>query len=123
MILKLKDDLKVNKTATIEYNKECFCDLLDNIDFLLWLYVKLGYKPNRMKKLLSEEAPNKRKLSNLTIYQDIYNFWLSKTINPNNSKANVVSIMISLLLQQYKFITDQNLKHKEQLCQVTQLSL
>ena len=75
------------------------------------------------KKLLSEKAPNKRNLPNLTVYQDIYNFWLSKTINPNNSKANVVSVMISLLLQQYKFITDQNLKHKEQLCQVTRLSL
>ena len=113
MIFKLKNDLKTNKKATVNYIKDCFGNMLDNIDFLSWLSVRLGYKPNRMKKLLAEKAPNNRKALHATVYQEIYNFWLSESINSNDGRTNVVNISKSLFLQQYKFIKDENLMEKE----------
>ena len=83
------------------------------MDFLSFLYVRLGYKPNRMKKLLVKKAPNNRKSLDATVYQEIYNFWLSESINSNDGRTNVVNISESLFLQQYKFIKDENLVEKE----------
>ena len=113
LMFKLKNDLKTNKKATVNYIKDCFRNMLDNMDFLSWLSVRVGYKPNRMKKLLAEKAPNNHKLLDATVYQEIYNFWLSESINSNDGRTNVVNISKSLFLQQYKFIKDENLVEKE----------
>ena len=113
LIFKLKNDLKTNKKATVNYIKDSFGNMLDNMDFLSWLSVRLGYKPNRMKKLLAEKAPNNRKSLDATVYQEIYNFWLSESINWKDGRTNVVNISKSLFLQQYKFIKDENLMEKE----------
>ena len=44
---------------------------VDNMDFVDWLSVKLAYKPNWFKSLLSENVVNKRKLLQPEIYQDL----------------------------------------------------
>ena len=55
LMLKLKRDLKSEKTETVEYIKEYFAEMWDNMD-LSWISNKLGYKSNLMKKLLEEKA-------------------------------------------------------------------
>ena len=67
LTLKLKRDLKSEKRETVQYSKDCFGEMLDKMDFVSWISNKLGYKPNRMKKLLEEKA----KLFHPTTYQDI----------------------------------------------------
>ena len=88
----------------------CFGEMLDNMDFVSWISNKFGYKPNRMKQLFQEKAYNKRRS---TTYQDIYKFWLSNSRNSNGSGCNVVNISKRTFLQQYRFITDENLMEKE----------
>ena len=56
VILKIKRDLQTQKKETIKHIKECFGDMLDNMDFMEWLSVKLAYKPNRYKSLLSDNV-------------------------------------------------------------------
>ena len=68
LILKLKGDLKSEKKETVEYIKDCFGKMLDNMNFVSWISNKLGYKPNRMKKLLEEKAYNKRRSFYPTTY-------------------------------------------------------
>ena len=60
--------------------------MLDNMDFVDWLSVKLAYKPNRFKCLLCDNVVNKRKSLQPETYQDIYNFWLNNSINSNDSR-------------------------------------
>ena len=76
--------------------------MLDNMDFVDWLSVKLAYKPNQFKSLLSDNVVNKRKSLQPETYQDIYNFWLNNSINSNDSRSNVVNISKHFFLQQYK---------------------
>ena len=59
LILKSKRDLKIEKKATVEYFKDCFGEMLDNMDFVSWISNKLGYKPDHTNKLLEEKANNK----------------------------------------------------------------
>ena len=47
VILKIRRDLQTQRKETINHIKECFGDMLDNMDFMDWLSVKLAYKPNR----------------------------------------------------------------------------
>ena len=113
LILKLKRGLKSEKTEEVEYIKDCFGEMLDNMDFVSWISNKLGYKPNRMKKLLEEKAYNKQRSFHPTTYQDIYKFWLSNSINSSDIRYNVVNISKPTFLQQYRFITDENFMEKE----------
>ena len=97
---KLKSDLQNDRTSTIEYIKKCFGELIQNEDFVSWLSKKLGYKPSRFQSLLKEKVPNKRKSLHVTIYQDIYEFWLSNSVNSNESKTNVANISKRAFLDQ-----------------------
>ena len=54
MILKIRIDLQTHKKETIKHIKDCFGDMLDNMDFVDWLSVKLAYRPNRFKSLLTD---------------------------------------------------------------------
>ena len=56
VILKIRRDLQTQRKETIKHIKECFGDMLDNMDFMDWLSVKLAYKPNRYKSLLSDNV-------------------------------------------------------------------
>ena len=74
----------------------------------------VGLKPNRLKKLLSENLPNKRnslKLPPLS-HQDIYDFWLEKSITSTDSRNNLKRIPKITFLQNYKEIVDSNLMEK-----------
>ena len=113
VILKIRRDLQTQKKETIKHIKECFSDMLDNMDFVDWLSVKLAYKPNQFKSLLSDNVVNKRKSLQPETYQYIYNFCLNNSINSNDSRRNVVNISKHFFFQQYKFIADQNLMGKE----------
>ena len=59
--LELNRDLKSTKTEIMEYIKDCFGEIMDNMDFVSWISSKLGYKANRLKKLLEEKTFNKRR--------------------------------------------------------------
>ena len=74
VILNIRRDLQTHKTETMKQIKECFGDVLDNMDFVDWLSVRLASKPNRFKSLLSDNLVNKRKLLQPETYRDIYNF-------------------------------------------------
>ena len=87
--------------------------MLDNMDFVSWISNKLGYKPDHTKKLLEEKAYNNWRSFHPTTYQDIYKFWLSNSINSNNSRCNIVHISKRTILQQYRFMTDKNLIERE----------
>ena len=77
VILKIRRDLQTHTKETIKHMKECFRDIVDNMDFRNWLSVKLAHKPNRFKSLISDHVVIKRKLQQPETYQDIYNFWLN----------------------------------------------
>ena len=113
LILKMKRDLKSEKIETVEYIKGGFGEMLDNVDFVSWISNKLGYKSNLMKKLLEEKAYNKRRSFHPTTSQDIYKFWPSNSINSNYSGCHVANISKRTFLQQYRFITGENLMEKE----------
>ena len=117
VILKIRRDLQTHKKENMKHIKECFGDMLDNMDHVDWLSVKLTYNPNRFKRLLSDNVVNRRKSLQPETYQDIYSFWLNNSINSNDSRSNVVNISRRFFLQQYKFITDQNLMEKEKIYQ------
>ena len=112
LILKSKRDLKIEKKATVEYFKDGFGEMLDNMDFVSWISNKLGYKPDHTKKLLEEKANNKWRSFHLTDYQDIYKFCLRNSINSNSSRCNIVNISKQAFLKQYRFMTDKNLMEK-----------
>ena len=92
LILKLKRDLKSEKTEIVENFEDCFGEMVNNMDFVSWISSKLGYKPNQIKKLLEQKAYNKRRSFHPITYQDIYTFWLRNSINSNDSICNVVNI-------------------------------
>ena len=100
---KLKKDLVNNKRKAVAYMRECFDSMLDDDDFLKWLGTAVGFKPYRLKRILSDKKFNRRN-SQLpqSIYQDIYDFWLSKSITSNDSTNNIKRITKKDFLQQYK---------------------
>ena len=57
VIKKLKLDLKNSKTEAARYMQGSFGEMLDDKGFLNWLSLAVGYKPNRLKKILSENLP------------------------------------------------------------------
>ena len=113
VINKLRNDLKNNKTVAVEYMRSCFDEMLDDEGFLRWLRSAVGFKPNRLRKLLSDNQPNKRnsKLP-LSCFQEIYNFWLENSITSTDSTNNMKRISKNTFLQQYKNIVDENLIRK-----------
>ena len=56
VIKKLKLDLKNGKTEAARYMQSSFDEMLER--FLNWLSSAVWYKPNRLKKILSENLPN-----------------------------------------------------------------
>ena len=113
LILKLKRYLKSKKAEAVEFIKHSFGDMLDGEDFLSCLSKKLEYKPNRLKSLLQDKAPNIWKSLQRKTYQDVYDFWLQNGINSNYSRSNVVNITKRAFLEQYNSITYANLMEKE----------
>ena len=87
----LKHDIKNNKSAAVYYMRSCFDEMLDDKDFINWLSLAVGLKTNRLKKLLLENLPNKRNSLKLppSSHQDIYDFWLEKSITWTDSKNNL----------------------------------
>ena len=55
VIEKLKLDLKNNKNEATSYMQGCFGEMLDDEGFLTWLSSAVGYKPNRLKRILSDK--------------------------------------------------------------------
>ena len=82
VIKKLKLGLKNSKTEAARYMPSSFGEMLDDDGFLNWLSSAVGYKPNRLKKILSENLRNRRNSAKLppSCHQEIYNFWLEKSI-------------------------------------------
>ena len=114
VVEKLKKDLVNNKRKAVAYMRECFDSILDDDDFLKWLGTAVGFKPYRLKRILSDKKFNRRN-SQLpqSIYQDIYDFWLSKSITLNYSTNNIKRITKKDFLQQYKEINDSNVMENE----------
>ena len=52
VIDKLRNDLRNNKTVAVEYMMSCFDEMLDDEGFLCCLSSAVGFKPNRLRKLL-----------------------------------------------------------------------
>ena len=112
VIEKLKHDIKNNKSATVHYMRSCFDEMLDDEDFIIWLSLAVGLKPNRLKKLLLENLPNKRNSLKLppSSRQDIYMTF--KSITSTDSRNNLKRIPKIKFLQNYKEIVDSNLMEK-----------
>ena len=74
VIEKLKHYIKNNNFATVYYTRSCFDEMLDGKGLINWLSLTVGLKPNRLKKILSENLPNKRNSLKLppSSHQDIY---------------------------------------------------
>ena len=107
---KLHRDLKLNQKVAVKYIFDCSGSLIDEDDFLKWLAKCLKYKPCRLKQLLYENKSNRRN-SHIQPreYQHIYNFWLSNSINSNESMYNICTTTKPSFMEQYPNITDPNL--------------
>ena len=114
VIKKLKLDLKNSKTEAARYMQSSFGEMLDDEGFLNWLSSAVGYKPNRLKKILSENLPNRRNSAKLppSCHQEIYSFWLEKSITSTDSTNSLKRIPKKTFLQNYKDIFDTNLRRK-----------
>ena len=88
--------------------RSCFDQMLDDKDFIKWLSLAVGLKPNCLKKLLFENLPNKRNSLEMPplSHQDIYDFWLEKSITSTDSRNNLKRIPKITFLQNYKEIVD-----------------
>ena len=89
-----------------------FGEMLDVEGFLNWSSSSVGYKPNRLKKILSENLPNRLNSGKLppSCHQEIYNFWLEKSIASTDSTNSLKRIPKKTFLQNYKDIVDTNLR-------------
>ena len=101
VIEKLKLDLKNNKNEATSYMQGCFGEMLDDDSFLTWLSSAVGYKPNRLKRILSDKQPNRRNSAKLppSCHQEIYNFWLENSITSTDSTNNLKRITKKAFLQ------------------------
>ena len=86
VINKLRINLKNNKKMVVEYMRSCFNEMLEDESFFNWLSAAVGFKPVRLRNLLSENRPNNRN-SKLppSDYQQIYDFWLQHSIISTDS--------------------------------------
>ena len=60
VINKLLIDLKNNKKMAVEYMRSCFNEMLEDEGVFKWLSAAVGFKPVRLRNLLSENRPNDR---------------------------------------------------------------
>ena len=60
VINKLRIDLKNNKKMAVEYMRSCFNEMLEDEGVFNWLSAAVGFKPVRLRNLLSENRPNDR---------------------------------------------------------------
>ena len=87
--------------------------MLDDERFLHWLSSVVNFKPNCLRKLLSNNQPNKRNSkSSLSCFQEIYNFWLENSTTSTDSTNNKKRISKKTFLQQCKNIVDEKLLKK-----------
>ena len=109
-----KLDLKNSKTEAARYMQSSFGEMLDDEGFLNWLSSAVGYKLNRLKKILSEDLPNRRNSAKLppSCHQEIYSFWLEKSITSTDSTNSLKRIPKKTFLQNYKDIVDTNLREE-----------
>ena len=114
IIEKLKLDLKNNKNEATSYMQCCFGEILDDESFLTWFSSAAGYKPNRLKRILSDKQPNRRNSAKLppSCHQEIYKFWLEKSITSTDSTNNLKRITKKAFLQKYIDIVDTNLREE-----------
>ena len=115
VIKKLKLDLKNSKTEAARYMQSSFGEMLDDEGFLNWLSSAVGYKLNRLKKILSEDLPNRRNSAKLppSCHQEIYSFWLEKSITSTDSTNSLKRIPKKTFLQNYKDIVQTNLTEED----------
>ena len=94
--------------------RSCFDERLDDEDFINWLSLAVGLRPNRLKKLSLENLQSKRNSLKLppSSHQDVYDFWLEKSITSTNSRNDLKRILKITFLQNYKEIVDSNLMEK-----------
>ena len=114
LIKKLKLDLKNSKTEAARYMQSSLGEMLGDKGFLNWSSLTVGYKPNRLKKILSENLPIRRNSAKLppSCHQEIYNFWLEKSITSTDSTSSLKSILKKTFLQNYKDIVYTNLREE-----------
>ena len=95
--------------------KESFDTLLEESGFLAWLVKTVDVKLCHLKDLLETNKYNKRN-SHVTTdnsCQEIYDFWLSKSITSNDS-ANITKKISKLnFLRQFKNINDPDIQENE----------
>ena len=104
VIKKFKLDLKNNKTEATRYMQSSFDEMLDDEGFRNWLSSAVGYKPNRLKKILSENLRNSCNSAKLprSCHQEIYNMWLEKSTTSADSINSLRRIPKKTFLQNYK---------------------
>ena len=111
LFVHLRVELKNSKTEAARYKQSSFSEMLEDEGFLNWLSSAAGYKPSRLKKILSENLPNRRNSAKLppSCHQEIYSFWLEKSITSTDSTNSLKRIPKKTFLQNYKDIVDTNL--------------
>ena len=102
VIDKLHNDSKNNKTVAVEFTRSCFNEMLDDEGFLRLFSSAVDFKPNCLRKLLSNSQPKKRNSSKLPLscFQEICNFWLKNSITSTDSTNNMKRISRKTFLQQ-----------------------
>ena len=114
LFVHLRVELKNSKTEAARYKQSSFSEMLEDEGFLNWLSSAAGYKPNRLKKILSENLPNRRNSAKLppSCHQELYNFWLEKSITSTNSTNSLERIPKKTFLENYKGIVDTSLREE-----------
>ena len=78
-----------------------------------WLVNGVGYKPCRLKQILKDKKPNKRKSKfTSTDFQEIYDFRLDNSINSNESAYNMKRINKRSFLEQFSNVNEPNVIEK-----------
>ena len=114
LFVHLRVELKNSKTEAARYKQSSFGEMLEDEGFLNWLSSAAGYKPSRLKKILSENLPNRRNSAKLppSCHQELYNFWLEKSITSTNSTNSLERIPKKTFLENYKGIVDTSLREE-----------
>ena len=110
---KLKRDFKDNQNGAVKFILDCFDEMVNDDGFIAWLAKSINYKPCRFKQILNENKPNNRNSKFTSAnFQEIFEFWLDKCINSNESAYNVKRITKRSFLEQYSNIKDSNIIEK-----------
>ena len=111
----LKLLLRNNKKEAVNYMKESFDTLLEESGFLAWFAKTVDVKLCRLNDLLETNKYNKRNshVARDNSCQEIYDFWLSKSITSNDSANNTKKIPKLNFLRQFKNINDPDIPENE----------